>query len=133
MSDSPPRVTTDGRIGPVDATRRPALRRPGHLRPAAPARRGRPTSTSPSSASRSTPGSATGPVRGSARRTSASPRGCCAPTTRRWTSSPFARQQVADAGDLAVNPFSIEEAIGTIEAGADALLERGRPAAHHRR
>jgi agmatinase len=38
--------------------------------------------------------------------------------------SPFARLQVADAGDLAVNPFSIEEAIGAIERGADALSER---------
>lgn len=34
---------------------------------------------------------------------------------------PFARAQVADAGDLAVNPFDIGEAIATIEAGA---LER---------
>ena len=37
---------------------------------------------------------------------------------------PFLRQQVVDAGDLAVNPFSIEEAIGQVEAGARALLER---------
>ncbi len=36
----------------------------------------------------------------------------------------FARQQVADAGDLAVNPFSIDDAIGTIERGARALTER---------
>jgi len=36
----------------------------------------------------------------------------------------FAHQQVADAGDLAVNPFSIDEAIGTIERGARALLEQ---------
>src|SRR6202042_3121345 len=33
-------------------------------------------------------------------------------------------QQVADAGDLAVNPFSIDEAIATIERGARSLLER---------
>jgi agmatinase len=38
--------------------------------------------------------------------------------------SPFGRQQVADAGDIAVNPFSIEEAVRQVEAGADALLER---------
>lgn len=37
---------------------------------------------------------------------------------------PFAQQQVADAGDIAVNPFDIEEAITQIEAGARALLER---------
>jgi agmatinase len=38
--------------------------------------------------------------------------------------APFAVQQVADAGDLAVNPFDIEEAIATIERGARDLLER---------
>jgi agmatinase len=37
---------------------------------------------------------------------------------------PFARQQVADAGDLAINPFSIDEAIAAVEAGARRLLER---------
>ena len=36
----------------------------------------------------------------------------------------FASQQVADAGDMAVNPFSIDEAIATVERGARALLER---------
>jgi agmatinase len=35
---------------------------------------------------------------------------------------PFAAQQVADAGDLGVNPFDIAEAIGAVEAGADAVL-----------
>src|SRR3954463_7805945 len=40
--------------------------------------------------------------------------------------SPFATQQVVDAGDLAANPFSIQEAIGAVEAGADALLEQAR-------
>ena len=38
--------------------------------------------------------------------------------------SPFADLQVADAGDLAVNPFSIDEAITAIEHGARDLLER---------
>src|ERR1700757_1235401 len=38
--------------------------------------------------------------------------------------SPFAVQQVADAGDLGVNPFNIGEAIATIERGARDLLER---------
>jgi agmatinase len=38
----------------------------------------------------------------------------------------FASQQVADAGDLAVNPFSIDDAISAIERGARALLERTR-------
>ncbi len=38
--------------------------------------------------------------------------------------SPFAQLQVVDAGDLGVNPFSLDEAIATIEHGARALLER---------
>jgi len=37
---------------------------------------------------------------------------------------PFAGQQVADAGDIAANPFNIEEAIGQVEREARALLER---------
>jgi agmatinase len=37
---------------------------------------------------------------------------------------PFAAQQVVDAGDIACNPFDIAEAIGQIETGAGALLER---------
>jgi agmatinase len=36
----------------------------------------------------------------------------------------FGSQQVADAGDLAVNPFSIDDAISTIEREARALMER---------
>ncbi|HEY6935182.1 MAG TPA: agmatinase [Marmoricola sp.] len=36
---------------------------------------------------------------------------------------PFAVQQVADAGDVAVNPFSIDEAIGQVEAGARSVLD----------
>src|ERR1700745_2338739 len=35
--------------------------------------------------------------------------------------SPFATQQVADAGDLGVNPFSIADAIAAIERGARGL------------
>ncbi len=38
--------------------------------------------------------------------------------------APFAAQQVANAGDLGVNPFSIDEAIAAIERGARGLLER---------
>jgi agmatinase len=36
---------------------------------------------------------------------------------------PFAAQQVADAGDIACTPFSIEDAIVQIETGARALLD----------
>jgi len=39
--------------------------------------------------------------------------------------SPFALAQVADAGDIAANPFDIEEAIETVEAQAGELLETG--------
>jgi agmatinase len=39
--------------------------------------------------------------------------------------APFGIQQVADAGDVACNPFSIDEAIAQIEAGARALLGGG--------
>jgi agmatinase len=40
--------------------------------------------------------------------------------------SPFASVQVADAGDLAANPFDIGEAIAAVEQGADDLAERVR-------
>ncbi|MEO8887992.1 MAG: agmatinase [Jatrophihabitantaceae bacterium] len=40
--------------------------------------------------------------------------------------SPFAAAQVVDAGDLAVNPFSIGEAVAAIERGARDVLERSR-------
>ncbi|MEZ5152987.1 agmatinase [Rhodococcus zopfii] len=38
---------------------------------------------------------------------------------------PFDRLQVADAGDIACNPFSIDEAVAAIERGADALTGSG--------
>jgi agmatinase len=37
---------------------------------------------------------------------------------------PFAAQQVADAGDLAVNPFDIKAAIDGVQEGTRTLLER---------
>ena len=40
--------------------------------------------------------------------------------------SPFGAQQVVDAGDLAVNPFDIGQAIATIEAGARELSAGGK-------
>jgi guanidinobutyrase / D-arginase len=41
--------------------------------------------------------------------------------------APFGAQQVADAGDIACNPFDIKEAVDQIEAAAAALLgEAGR-------
>jgi agmatinase len=38
---------------------------------------------------------------------------------------PFSAQQVVDAGDMAVNPFSIDEAVADIERQADALRQSG--------
>jgi agmatinase len=40
--------------------------------------------------------------------------------------APFAVQQVADAGDIACNPFDISEAIGQIEAAARSLTSGGQ-------
>ena len=39
--------------------------------------------------------------------------------------SPFALAQVVDAGDIAVNPFDIREAVETVEAAAGDLLSGG--------
>lgn len=39
--------------------------------------------------------------------------------------SPFALTQVVDAGDIAVNPFNIEQAVDQIGAGVDELLAAG--------
>lgn len=36
---------------------------------------------------------------------------------------PFGLQQVADAGDLGVNPFDLDQAVASIEAGARAVVE----------
>jgi agmatinase len=38
---------------------------------------------------------------------------------------PFHAQQVADAGDLGINPFNIDDAVATIERAADELREPG--------
>lgn len=42
-----------------------------------------------------------------------------------WDASPFELVQVADAGDLAVNPFNIAEAIETIEQASTDFAEQG--------
>jgi agmatinase len=41
-------------------------------------------------------------------------------------SEPFARAQVADAGDLGANPYSIAEAVAAVEEGARSLSGTGR-------
>lgn len=40
--------------------------------------------------------------------------------------SPFATQQVVDAGDIAANPFDLEEAISSIHKSYDQLAERAK-------
>jgi agmatinase len=39
---------------------------------------------------------------------------------------PFATQQVVDAGDIAANPYFLDEALGQVEDGARSLMERAR-------
>lgn len=39
--------------------------------------------------------------------------------------SPFVAVQVADAGDIACNPFIIDEAVAAVQEGASALLDTG--------
>ena len=123
MTEPVPRVVTDGRVGPVDASLVPRFAGPATF-----ARLPRFDEVSdvdvavvgvPFDAGVSyRPGARFGPahVRESSR--------LLRPYNPALQVSPFARLQVADAGDLAVNPFSIEEALGQVERGADALLER---------
>src|SRR4051795_13664936 len=123
MSDSPPRVTSDGRIGPVDASVVPRFAGPStfarlprldEVKPADVAIVGVPFDAGVSYR----PGARFGPahIRQSSR--------LLRPYNPAQDVSPFATQQVVDAGDLAANPFNIQEAIGAVEAGADALLEQ---------
>ncbi|MEV4328134.1 arginase family protein, partial [Microbispora rosea] len=39
--------------------------------------------------------------------------------------SPFAQMQVADAGDIACNPFDIRDAVETVDEAASGLMEDG--------
>ena len=123
MTGEVPRIVVDGRVGPVDASVVPRFAGPATF-----ARLPRLDEVSdvdvavvgvPFDAGVSyRPGARFGPahVRESSR--------LLRPYNPALEVSPFARLQVADAGDMAVNPFSIEEAIGQVERGADALLER---------
>ncbi len=58
-------------------------------------------------------------------RTCGRPPGCCGPYHPALDVSPFEIAQVVDAGDIAVNPFNIHEAIETIEAAAVDLTRDG--------
>ena len=122
MTEPIPRVTVDGNVGPVDATQVPRyageatfarLPRIGEVSSADVAVLGVPFDSGVSYR----PGARFGPnhIRESSR--------LLRPYNPALQVSPFAVQQVADAGDLAVNPFSIDEAISTIEREARSLLE----------
>jgi agmatinase len=123
MTEPVPRVVADGTIGPVDATRVPRyagdatfarLPRLAEVARADVAVLGVPFDSGVSYR----PGARFGPghIRESSR--------LLRPYNPALRASPFAAQQVADAGDLAVNPFSIDEAIATVERAARGLLEQ---------
>jgi agmatinase len=125
MTDSVPRITTGDTIGPVDATQVPryageaTFARLPHLdevTQADVAVLGVPFDSGVSYR----PGARFGPthIRESSR--------LLRPYNPALQVPVFASQQVADAGDLAVNPFSIDDAISAIERGARALLDRTR-------
>jgi len=123
MTEPYPRVTADGTVGPVDATavpryagaatfaRLPRLDEVDHTDVAVV---GIPFDSGVSYR----PGARFGPghIRESSR--------LLRPYNPAADVSPFAAMQVSDAGDMAVNPFSIDEAITTIEHEARGLLER---------
>jgi agmatinase len=123
MTEPYPRVTSDPNIGPVDATVVPR-----YVGPATFARLPRVDEVSRAdvavlgvpfdSGVSYRPGARFGPghIRESSR--------LLRPYNPALDTSPFASQQVADAGDLAVNPFSIDDAIATVEYAARGLLER---------
>jgi agmatinase len=123
MTDSVPRITEGDNVGPVDATVVPRfvgpatfarLPRIDEVDRADVAVVGVPFDSGVSYR----PGARFGPnhIRESSR--------LLRPYNPALQVAPFGRQQVADAGDLAVNPFSIDEAITAIERGARDLLER---------
>ncbi len=123
MSGDEPRITVEGHIGQVDATVVPRFAGPATF-----ARLPRLDEVSdvdvavvgvPFDAGVSyRPGARFGPahVRESSR--------LLRPYNPAQDVEPFGLQQVVDAGDLAVNPFSIDEAIGQVAHGARSLLER---------
>jgi agmatinase len=123
MTEPHPRVVAGGNTGPVDATLVPRyageatfarLPRIGEVARADVAVLGVPFDSGVSYR----PGARFGPshIRESSR--------LLRPYNPALAVAPFASQQVADAGDLAVNPFSIDEAIRAVERGARGLLER---------
>ena len=93
--------------------------------PGCPWRRRWRTGTSASWASPSTAGPATGPGPASVRPPCGRRPRLLRPYHPAADALPFALAQVVDAGDIACTPFSTEEAVTQIQAGADALLAQG--------
>ena len=124
MSQNQPRINTNGKVGPIDAAQVPRyagaatyarLPRLDQVERADVAVVGVPFDTGVSYR----PGARFGGnhIREASR--------LLRPYNPAQDASPFANLQVADAGDLAVNPFNINEAIETIQAGALDLTEGG--------
>lgn len=123
MTEPYPRVRSDGNVGPVDATLVPR-----YAGPATFARLPRFDEVSRADVAilgvpfdggvSYRPGARFGPghIRESSR--------LLRPYNPALGTSPFVAQQVADAGDVAVNPFSLDEAIASVERAARGLLER---------
>ena len=125
MTEGPPRITSDGRVGQVDATVVPRFAGPADLRPAAAARRGvRRRRRGPRRPVRRR-ASATGPAHGSARRTSGSPPGCCGPTTRPRTSSRSPRSRWPTPATWRSTRSTSRRPIGQIEAGRRTRCSSG--------
>jgi agmatinase len=123
MTEPYPRVHVGGTVGPVDATAVPRYAGPAtfarlprldEVRQADVAVVGIPFDSGVSYR----PGARFGPshIRESSR--------LLRPYNPAADTSPFAALQVADAGDIAANPFSIDEAITAIERAARGLLDR---------
>ncbi len=121
--DQPPRVNSGGHVGPIDASLVPRfvgeatflrLPRPGEVGDIDIAILGVPFDSGVSFR----PGARFGPahVRESSR--------LIRPYNPALGIEPFAVAQVCDVGDLAVTPYSIDEAVATIQAGARELSER---------
>jgi agmatinase len=123
MTDPIPRIESGGKLGPVDSMKMPRFAGPATF-----ARLPRIDEVSRADAAvlgvpfdsgvTYRPGARFGPahIRESSR--------LLRPYNPALGTSPFARLQVVDAGDLAVNPFNLDEAIATIERGARALTEQ---------
>lgn len=123
-SASPRRVTTGGRIGPIDASVTPRfagaatfalLPRLEEVGETDIAVVGAPFDSGVSYR----PGARFGPahVREASR--------LLRPYNPAQDVEPFATQQVADAGDMAINPFDLGEAVAQVEAAARALTQGG--------